>query len=360
MKNILLILLFILSSCTGGPRSIITSSDSDLEGTFNISDKTIKNLNSSKTQPKAQKEKASTSKQTKNKAVKATTKQSKKITSTKVNSVSNTKVKSASEYPEDYPPAFIEFDKKNEKLWKQFTPVIRKDEKLTLRVKFFGITVGDATIESKGIETLFDQDVIHYQVNIESASFYSSIYSLNDRLDSYISLETYTPVKYSLIQRETKQEVDDLQLFSRKELKTYFWYKRLKKKNNKVNKKDKEAYIPKYFLDTFSGFFFIRGIDLNRNTDITFPVVSRTEVSLTRLKVVGEEKIDIMGKEIDSWKVSAEIKLHDGLKKKGDMFFWYDKGNSRRILKFEAKVKIGSVTGELVNYSPGTVISTDK
>ena len=59
---------------------------------------------------------------------------------------------------------------------------------------------------------------------MESAEYFENIYKLNNTLTTYISKENFFPIKYEMRQRESGQNVDDVQLFDEKELKTYFYY----------------------------------------------------------------------------------------------------------------------------------------
>ncbi len=349
MKLIHLLIFLLLFGCSGNPIKLGADESEKIEGTFDLSDKDLKQFAGTETVQKKAAKKVVVSK--KKKTLKKNTKSAPEAT------VSKEKTSSAvnNALPEDYPEKFVEYDKRSKKYWDMFKPSVRLGEKLRIRVKYAFFTVGDAVIENLGIKKLFGQDVIHSQVRIKSADYYSAIYSLNDVLDSYVSVKTFTPLKYSLIQRESRQDVDDLQLFSQTELKTHYWYRRLKKSTNYEKKTKKEAYIPKYFLDTFSGFFFLRGLPLDKLKVVEFPVVSRAEVDIMQLTYMGVDKIEIMNKEVVAWKVKAEAKLHGKLQKKGDLIFWYAADGDHRLLKFEGKVKIGSVKGELIEYEPGTL-----
>ena len=70
------------------------------------------------------------------------------------------------------------------------------------------------------------------------------------------------------------------------------------------------------------------------------------------MTVMGEEKIDVAGKTWDALKVKMETRFPGVLKKRGDIIFWYSADKLRRPLKFKAKVKIGSLNGEMLSYRP--------
>jgi hypothetical protein len=177
---------------------------------------------------------------------------------------------------------------------------------------------------------------------------------LDDVLETYIEKSTFLPVKYSLIQREKKQNVDDLQLFDFKKLKTYNWYKRVKEGNNTDEKA--ENYIPRFVQDSFSALQFTRGLPLLKGDLYDFPVVTRGKAWLLKIEVLGEELTSVNGKDTKAIKIKAETHFPGVLQKSGDINFWYAADESRRLLKFQAKVKLGSIFGELVEYKAGAVV----
>jgi hypothetical protein len=71
------------------------------------------------------------------------------------------------------------------------------------------------------------------------------------------------------------------------------------------------------------------------------------------IKVTGRETIEVNGKKISAIRLDAETQFPGVLSKKGDITFWYSDDQSRRLLKFGGKVKIGTVEGELIEYSSG-------
>ena len=145
--------------------------------------------------------------------------------------------------------------------------------------------------------------------------------------------------------------MDDLQLFDHEKHKTFFWYKRLKK--GKTKTRHVEAFIPKHFQDSFSSLFFVRGLPLKTGDVYQFPIMTRAKTWLIKMKVAKKEHITIMGKKILAIRVNAETHFPGVLKKKGDIIFWYSADLERRLLKFQANVKIGAIKGELVDYTSG-------
>ncbi|PIK14931.1 DUF3108 domain-containing protein [Halobacteriovorax sp. JY17] len=255
------------------------------------------------------------------------------------------------EKTKDYPKKFKEYNKKYKYVWDNVKPVFFPNEKFVLRASYLGITVGHAKLETLPVVNVAGRKAFHFKGSLKSASFYDYIYEVEDWIESYVDARTFLPVKYTLVQRESGQDVDDLQLFDPETLKTYFWYKRLKK--GKIKKIEKNEYTPKYFQDSFSALYFVRGLDLKIGNKFEFPIITRTKIWLMKMEVEKIEEIKIMGKWINAYKIKAETRFPGVLSKRGDINFWFSTDKFRKILKFKANVKIGAIEGELVEYTQG-------
>ena len=254
-------------------------------------------------------------------------------------------------YPAEYPEAYKKYDLKSKEVWPKFTPLIFPEEKFTFRVGYLGITAGFIKIETLPKVSIGGVEAFHFKARMRSARYYSYIYTLDDSLESFVSTDDFTPLKYVLLQRESAQTVDDLQLFDSQKLKTYHFYKRLKK--GKKKNVELEKPIPRYFQDSYSALFFVRGLPLKKGDQYEFPIVTRGKIWILKLKIEGIDSLKIMDKWIPAIRINAETRFPGVLEKKGDIRFWYSNDKYRKLLKFQADVKIGSITGELVDYKPG-------
>lgn len=254
-------------------------------------------------------------------------------------------------YPKDYPENFISYDKLAKEAWELFKPKVYLGEKFTFEVAYLGITAGYIQMETLPIVEINDKRAFHFKARMRSARYYSYIYTLDDSLETYTTVEDFIPLKYVLMQRESAQKVDDLQLFDRKNLKTYHFYKRLKRGKRKEVELEKP--IPYFFQDSYSALHFVRGFPLEKGDEYEFPIVTRGKIWILKIKVEGKEFIDVNGKDTKAIRLNAQTRFPGVLEKKGDIIFWYSADKSKRLLKFEAQVKIGAVSGELVDYKAG-------
>ena len=277
----------------------------------------------------------------------------------------NLKGEKKTSYLEDYPEKLKQYDEKSRILWKKFKPGSWIHEKHVFVIHYFGLKVGHLQILGHPLVNIGKQRAYHFQAKIKSAQYYSYIYRLDDSLNSYISVENFLPLKYVLTQRESRQKVDDLQLFDHEKLKTHFWYKREKK--GKLKREEKSQFIPHYFQDVFSALYFLRGLPFEVGNRYEFLIVSRGRVWELKVRVEKKERIHISGKEEEAFRLkisrgekpligkpkARELTKGPAQQKKG-ILFWYSADSMRKLLKFEAKIKIGFLKGELVEFKKGS------
>ncbi len=252
-------------------------------------------------------------------------------------------------YPKDYPEELKKYDEKSKQLWELFSPVLVPGESFYFVVKYLGVTAGYLTVSTKNSVVVANEKAYSIKAHLKTAKFYSYIYQLDDVLESYVKKDSFLPIKFSLIQRETKQSVDNLELFSHKDLKAFTFYKKVKKKKETEDKK--EGYIPKYFQDSFSALYFVRGLPLIVGEKYEFPVVTKNKIWILKVFVDKIETLELLGKKIPAIKIKAETHFPGALERKGDILFWFANDSSRALLKFSAKIKIGSIEGSAVNAS---------
>ena len=254
-------------------------------------------------------------------------------------------------YPPEYPQDLKDYDAVSKSIWDRFKPIFYQGEQSIMAISYLGVTAGYITISSKDIVKINDKIAYHYYARFKSKDAYRYFYWLDDTIETFIEKSTFLPTKYSLIQREKKQNVDDLELFDFKKLRTYHWYKRVKEGNNKEERIDN--FIPRFSQDSFSALQFVRGLPLKKGDLYDFPVVTRGKPWLLKIEVMGEEIISVNGSDVNAFRLKAETHFPGVLQKSGDINFWYSADETRKLVKFQAKVKLGSIYGELVEYKPG-------
>lgn len=251
-------------------------------------------------------------------------------------------------YPEDYPERLKVFDQVSAKFWKEFKPVVFQGEKTVLDISYMGVSTGQITIETKKETKIGTQNVHHLHARIKTADFYSYLYELDDYCDSYVRMNDFKPLKFSLIQRQSAQNIDDLQLFDHEDLKTYTFYKRVTDEKTKKNQSVES--IPLYFQDPLSIVYFVRGLPMDRTRSFEIPIVNKGKVEILKATIGQRTEINTKIGKRKAVKVLIQTKHKGKTIEGGKMAFWYSDDEEKIFLKFEAKIKIGSVSGEIRSF----------
>ena len=250
--------------------------------------------------------------------------------------------------PKNYPPEMTKLNEKGAKTWARYKSNHPVDEKMYLDIHYLGMTVGKILVVNKGKKVINDKEVWHFHARFKSAPFYSNIYELDDTVDTYVTTEDFLSNRYSLTQRESKVSVDDLQLHDRDQLKTFWFYKQ-KKVDGKVKNKKIENFIPYFSIDPFSVLFLYQGLPLNDKDVYDIPIINKGKMLLLTSTVEGREILQTEIGKKKAIRVHATTQYTGETLKSGDLYFWFSDDNKRVLLKAQAKIKIGSVTADVVN-----------
>lgn len=249
--------------------------------------------------------------------------------------------------PADYPDTLAALEAKAKKVWDKYQPNHNVDDKVYLDIHYLGMTVGKIMFTNKGKKLINDREVWHFHARFKSAPFYSNIYELDDTVDTYVTTDKFLSVRYSLIQRETKQNVDDLQLHDRDQLKTFWFYKR-EKDDGSIREKEESNYIPYHSIDPFSVLFFYQGLPLKTGDVYEIPIINKTKILILKSVVEGRETLSTSKGKRKAIRVHATTQYTGETLKSGDLYFWFSDDEKRTLLKARAKIKIGSVTADIV------------
>jgi len=250
--------------------------------------------------------------------------------------------------PKDYPENLITVNGKAKKVWDLYKPNHAIDQKVYLDIHYLGMTVGKIMVVNKGKKVLNNKEVWHFHARFKSAPFYSNIYELDDTVDTYVTTDQFLSSKYSLVQRETKQNVDDLQLHDRDQYKTFSFYHQ-KKSDGDEKEKKKEAYIPYYSIDPFSVLFLYQGLPLKTGDIYEIPLINKAKILILRSEVEGRETIQTEQGKRKAIRVHATTKYTGETLKSGDLYLWFSDDDKKILVKAQAKIKIGSVTADIVD-----------
>jgi len=238
-------------------------------------------------------------------------------------------------------------------LWNSFKKnYLYPSEEMNVKITFMGIGAASVLIKMrKNLVDIGSKKAYAFYARAKTASFYKWIYELDDVIESFVDVNEFVPLKYNLIQRESKKDIDHIELYDREKGMTHFRYKRVTK-DGKVTHRKKDKKMPHFSQDFLSVFFFFRGLPLELGKEYVIPITTKAKTWNMLIKPIAKVKMNVGKlKNIQAVKLQVFNKYSGDLSKAGAMEFWISDDKYRRFLQVKADTKIGKVYATLDKYT---------
>jgi len=213
-------------------------------------------------------------------------------------------------------------------------------EHLVYEVSYYGITAGYITLDYTGTKEMDGKVVLEFTGIAETSKFFSTFYRVKDVIYLYMDSESFKPIKVVLDLNEGKRKREEQIIydFGRNECRYY-------KKN-----KEYVTSITPDTQDSFASLYFYRIISRDNGNFVSFNVYGSRKVWTLEATAVKKETLKTPVGEFDSIVVRPRTRFEGILQEKGNVYMWFTDDEKRLPLKFEAKIKLGTLQGVLVEY----------
>lgn len=219
-------------------------------------------------------------------------------------------------------------------------------------ITYFGMGAGEFKLRVEPYKVINERKVYHVRGEAKSSSVFNLFYRVNDSLETFFDYEGLFSHRFHLVLDESKQTRDSLELYDSEKKETYYWNRWNHYKKGYTETK-KFSPIPAFAQDSLSALYYLRTLPLKDGAVYTFPVVSEGKHWEAVVTVIGREQMETPMGRVRTIKVKPETKFKGVLQKKGDSYIWLTDDERRYVVRIEAKVKIGTVVGDLKRIEPG-------
>lgn len=216
-------------------------------------------------------------------------------------------------------------------------------ETLKYALIWAGVKAGEAVLEIKE-----EGDEIKITSTAESAKNVSTFYTVHDRVESRVS-KNYSgqvigqPVNYKLNLREGRHRKNKEVRFDHVKSKAmYIDY---------LDNQEEEFEIPGFIFDSLSSFYFLRTIDLEVGRPVYVTVFDNKKIWNVEVRVLRRERIKVPAGEFETIVINPLMKSEGIFFRKGYIYIWLTDDGKRIPVRMKTKIKIGSITANLVGGS---------
>jgi hypothetical protein len=223
-------------------------------------------------------------------------------------------------------------------------------EILKIKLHYGMIEGGMATIEVRESLEMDGEKMLHLHGEVLSSRMVNLFYKVNNSFDSFVSLKNFLPFRQVIRQNESSRWGQSILTFDYKKNKAHFFQSMERHKKPKIQV-DKEVDPIPFSQEIFSSLYFYRFLEAGKSG--AFPVHDKQKSWNANFEFVGREKLSVPAGAFSALRYRVVPMLEGYLSSKTSVDVWLSDDDRRLMLKFNAKLKLGSLTGELASFLPG-------
>jgi hypothetical protein len=210
-------------------------------------------------------------------------------------------------------------------------------ERLEYDVKFGMLKVGNGRMEVVGSETIRGREAWHTSFTVKGGTFF---YKVNDRLESWIDMETFASLRH----------VQDLQEGKRDRERRFEIYPDRLVYTENDGPEQATARDP---LDDGSFLYFIRTVPLSIGQTYDFPRYFRPDRNPVRVRVLRKESVKVPAGRFDAIVIQPIIKSKGIFSENGQAEIWLSDDDRRIMLQMKSNLSFGTLNLYLKSYTEG-------
>ena len=171
--------------------------------------------------------------------------------------------------------------------------------------------------------------------------------TVNDSFESVVDAERFCSLKMTKKVREGKRQRDIFLTFDNRSRKGRYEAFDVSKSPKVELKNEELTNLPECVQDVLSAIYFARMQELK--PELQFPVTIGDDgrVKEIQVRVLKAESVDILGRKNAALKLEAKSVFGGLFKEAGTFYVWVSDDAQKIPLQFEAKIKLGKVSGSL-------------
>ena len=202
-------------------------------------------------------------------------------------------------------------------------------ERLIYNVSFTGITAGQASLEVVNDTVVNNYHQLHIRFNARTTFPVSSIYTINDQVDTWLDSKYLYTKKLTKNIREGNYKNDSYTIIDYDQ-------------SIAITNGD-TVIIDQFLRDSYSLFYFLRTIPLIIGETIDFTAFDGKKITPFQVITKTKETINTMAGTFPCLVVKPFREGTTLLKNKGDMMIWFSDDKNRLPIQIRIKLKYGSM-----------------
>lgn len=253
------------------------------------------------------------------------------------------------------PDASVKIDKKPDPAgWQAESWPFGIGEKIVMSLRYGPLEAGEAHLEVKPPKVINGETVLHYTSRVRSAKIMDLVYKVDDVMHTWTGIDDHLPRRQEIHQNESGRWGKRVVVFNPlSHMAKFFSYTHFPDgREEQISREDR---MFDFSQDVFGGLYFYRFVPDMKF--LNFPIHDRWKNWANELTYLGPETVRVPAGEYQTQKFKMFPRVSGDLEPKGDVTIWIWDHPSKVMVQFSAKIRVGSVVGELKSWTPGAPIA---
>ena len=219
-------------------------------------------------------------------------------------------------------------------------------ERVEMDLRWLAIPAGKAILEVREGPVMNGRPTFQLWGNVLSSKIVDAIYHVENTAESFVDRQALLPYKFLLHMVESKQNKETRVSFDHANGKAFYWAKRISERWGNLDVDRVDTLVPQA-KDLWSAIYYARYLNYKLNEKQMFVVYENGQNWNVELTPVANELVTSRVGAFQCWKILVKVSLNNVLKPMGDVYMWLSDDSKKHLVKFDAKIKIGSLYGVL-------------
>jgi hypothetical protein len=215
-------------------------------------------------------------------------------------------------------------------------------ERLKFEISYGPINAGSAVMEVKEIVQVEGRDCYRVISTAQSNRFFSAIYRVEDRVESFIDVQGIFPWKFQQKLQEGKYRANRWALYDQV--------------NHTASTNRGDLDMPSYVQDVLSIMYYARTQEMTVGDTLFVDSHSGRKVYPLAVKILRRERVEVPAGTFDCLVVEPMLKAGGLFKHEGRIWVWLTDDPVKLPVLMKTKVIIGTVDAKLKTYRLGRIL----
>jgi hypothetical protein len=212
-------------------------------------------------------------------------------------------------------------------------------EELTFELRWLGMSVGVATLSVGQLSRIDGHDVLPLLSLARSHGVFSTLYEVDDRVESHFDPQRLLPRAYRIRLQEGSYRVYREVLFDPEQQRATY----------------SKDYQPASLLptgeavqDPLSSLYVVRALPLKVGESVYLPIFDKGKTWMTEVQVVAKERLHLPVGAVNTLKVKPLLHTSGIFRREGEVLIWLSDDAQHVPVQMQTRITIGSISARLI------------